>query len=217
MNIKIGVFDSGVGGENVVSAIKKRLPDAEIAFLSDPDNLPYGDKSEVELIQLIEPFIKEFERLNVSAIVIACNTLSTNVGHQIRSMTDLPVVLVVPMIKPACALSKTDKITVCATPATLNSTRYKELLAEYAQDTEIYEPDCSGWAALIESNNQDKIKLAEMVEKSAQFGSDVILLGCTHYHWIEEMLQELAGPEVSVLQPTEPVVDQLIRVLQQPG
>lgn len=215
--MKIGVFDSGVGGENVVLAIRQALPDAQVIFKDDRTNLPYGDKTPEQLLVLVEPIISSFvQQDNVDAIVIACNTVSTNILPEIKAMVTVPVVGFVPMIKPAGTMSKTGSITVCATPGTLQSKRYDELKKQFAQNIQVVEPDCSDWAALIESSELSTQRLQQVIDVSRSSNSDVIVLGCTHYHWIESKLRELAGPDIQVIQPTDAVVAELIRVTSQP-
>lgn len=212
--MKIGVFDSGVGGENVVAAIKKELPQAEVIFRDDRKNLPYGDKTPEQILEFMTPIMDSFEEDGVDAIVIACNTASTNVLKQLKHMSDVPVVGFVPMIKPASTMTKTGKIVVCATPGTLKSKRYAELKEEYAQDIEVLEPDCSDWASLIESNNLNKDKVDDVIELARSEYADVVVLGCTHYHWIYELLDELSGPDIAVIQPTNAVIAELKRQLR---
>lgn len=207
--MKIGVFDSGVGGENVVEAIKKSFGNIEVIFKDDRKHLPYGDKTPEQMIEFMTPIMHEFHQENVDAIVIACNTASTNILDRLKSMSDKPVIGFVPMIKPASTITKTGVIVVCATKGTLNSKRYAELKKDYAQDITVIEPDCSDWAELIESNNLHQARLEELVVNARQQGADVIVLGCTHYHWIAERLENLCGDEIAVIQPTEAVIREL--------
>lgn len=211
--MKIGIFDSGVGGRSFVDALKMRFPDAEIIYKDDRDNLPYGNKSTEELLSLTLPIFKEFEFENCDAVLVACNTITTNIISQLRESTKVPLVGVEPMIKPASEISKSRVIAVCATPATLSSNRYLWLKNEYAEGLMVVEPDCSNWAQMIENNMQNELQLKNMIDTLRLNKVDVIVLGCTHYHWIEYELRELAGPDIQVIQPIEPVLNQLERVL----
>lgn len=211
--MKIGLFDSGSGGRSFIAPILERFPGAEVIYKEDVKNLPYGTKTPQELLTLTVPFFHDFEAEGCEAIVVACNTVTTNIIHELRSEVTIPLVGVEPMIKPAALLSKTGVIAVCATPRTLKSDRYAFLKQRYAPATQIVEPDCSNWASLIENNQTNELQLEKMIESLRQENVDVIVLGCTHYHWIEEELQHLAGPGMMVIQPIEPVLDQLARVL----
>jgi glutamate racemase len=146
-------------------------------------------------------------------IVIACNTLTTNCIDQLRAALPVPLVGLEPMVKPAAARSISGVIAVCATPATLRSPRYAYLKATYAADVMIIEPDCSRWAGLIQTNRVDRQTISIPIEAAIGQGADVIVLGCTHYHWIEELVRELADGRAEVMQPEQAVATQLGRVL----
>lgn len=215
--MKIGVFDSGVGGAYVTKSIKIQFPDAVVIVKQDKQNLPYGTKTKDQLLKLVLPILKSLQNEGCDIIVIACNTVTTTIISDLRNLIKIPLVGIEPMIKPAAKLTKTGKITVCATPATLASDRYTYLKNKFADGIEVLEPDCSDWASMIEANSLDKSKISSIVDRSKAFGSDIIVLGCTHYHWIYETTDTLSGPEVTVLQPTDAVTDQLKRVISQLG
>lgn len=211
--MKIGVFDSGVGGQSFVSSIHERFPGAEVVYIEDKENLPYGDKTPDELLRLTMPLFQKFEAAGCDAVLVACNTVTTTIINELRKSIHVPLVGVEPMIKPASEMTKTGVIAVCATPATLASNRYAWLKNTYAKDINIIEPDCSQWAYMIEHNRKNELQLEQLVASVRSKRVDVIVLGCTHYHWIEQELQELASPDINVIQPIEPVLDQLERVL----
>jgi glutamate racemase len=214
--MKIGVFDSGIGGLSVVEAIKKTLPDEEVIFKNDTKNVPYGAKTPEQLFGLVLPILNQLAiKDGCQVIVIACNTVSTTIIDKLRKELEIPLVAMEPMIKPASRLTKTNKVTVCATPTTLKSKRYKQLKDLYGKGIEFVEPDCSDWSYMIETNNVDSKKIAQIVNDSCRQGSDVIVLACTHYHWIEDIIVSNARGRAVVIQPEEPVVKQLMRVLEQ--
>jgi glutamate racemase len=118
-----------------------------------------------------------------------------------------------PSIKPAAEATQSGVITVCATQRTLESPRYAWLKATYAGDIEVLEPDCSDWSSMIESDRVNTAHIAEIVDRSIAEGSDQVVLGCTHYHWIEDTIRAAADGRAAVLQPERPVIAQLERVL----
>jgi glutamate racemase len=120
-----------------------------------------------------------------------------------------------PAIKPAAERTKTGVIAVYATPRTLSSQRYHQLKQEYAQNITVLEPDCSDWAMMIESDSLDRDKIAETTENVIKEGADQIVLGCTHYHWIEEIIKNISSGRAEIIQPEKPVIAQLKRVLLQ--
>jgi glutamate racemase len=213
INKKIGVFDSGVGGQSVINAIKNELPELEIVYKDDNKHLPYGSKSVEEIHQFVRPIFKEFIEDGCQVIVIACNTVTTNLISQLREEFSVPMIGMEPAVKPAAEATKTKIIAVCATPRTLASERYKWLKQQYAAGIKVLEPDCSDWALMIENNQIDRNKIASTVEEVITDGADQIVLGCTHYHWIEDEIKQLAKRRAEVIQPEKPVINQLKRVL----
>ncbi len=212
--MKIGVFDSGVGGQSVANAIKKALSDAEVIFVSDSANVPYGTKTPEQLFGLVLPILQELAT-KTDVIVVACNTVSTTLITELRERIKTPLIAMEPMVKPAAEQTKSGVIAVCATPTTLASSRYKWLKDTYAAGKTVLEPDCSDWAYMIEANHVDYAKIKERITKVCKDGADVIVLGCTHYHWIEKEVQKIADEYgAKVIQPEQPVITQLKKVLQ---
>ncbi len=212
MKIKIGVFDSGVGGESVANAITKAFPGSEVLYVSDSKNIPYGNKSPEKLHELVLPILNKLSK-QCDVIVIACNTVTTTLISRLRTELTVPLVGIEPMVKPAAALTKSGVIAVCATPTTLSSNRYHELKKTYAEGVTVIEPDCSDWSYLIESKQIDRSHVQDRIEKACQAGADVIVLACTHYHWIEDIIKEVADDRAMVIQPEEAVVQRLKHVL----
>ncbi len=213
--MKIGVFDSGVGGLSVVKAIEKELPELEIVYKDDKAHVPYGTKSIEEIYGFIKPIFQEFTDEDCKVIVVACNTVTTNLIKKLREEMPIPLVGMEPMVKPAASATKTGVIAVCATPRTLTSERYMWLKQKYAQGVKVLEPDCSDWALMVETNTLNREKIAETVNELCSQGADQIVLGCTHYHWIEQIIKDLAKGRAEIIQPEGPVIAQLKRVLKQ--
>ena len=210
----IGVFDSGVGGLSVADAIVKAFPDDMIEYREDTKNVPYGTKTPEQIYGFVKPILDELAS-TCDVIVIACNTVTTLFIEKLRKEITVPLIGIEPMIKPAAQLTGSKKITVCATPATLASNRYAYLKKQYANNVAIFEPDCSDWASLIEKDEVTVKKIKEDIEPSIEQGSDVIVLGCTHYHWIEKEIKEIVGTKAVVLQPELAVISRLKVVLGQ--
>jgi glutamate racemase len=212
--MKIGVFDSGIGGLSVAHAIEAALPLAEVVFVTDPEHFPYATKTPDEIWQGIVPIIQSLIDRQCQTIVIACNTVSTTLAGRLRkTFPEVPFVALEPMLKPAAQLTASKTVCVCATPTTLASFRYAELKKQYAANIQVIEPDCSDWSALIEQNQMNEQKLKAVIAPALQAGADVIVLGCTHYHWIEQEIRAIVGEQVEILQPEQAVISQLKRVL----
>jgi len=211
--IKIGVFDSGVGGKSVASAIEKSLQNVDVLYASDPENLPYGTKTKDELLRLALPKIQGLLDKGIDILVIACNTVSTNIIEGIESLTSIPIITTVPLIKEATSLSSTKTITVCATPATLSSLMYRDLKEKYAKNVNVIEPDCSRWTKMIEDNELDRDEIQAKIDDACNKGSDVIVLGCTHYHWIEDLIELVADGRATVIQPELKIIAEIQRII----
>ena len=118
------------------------------------------------------------------------------------------------MVKPASKLTKTGVIAVCATPTTLSSERYAWLKQTFGDTCTFVEPDCSDWSYLIENNQMNEARIREEIEPALKRDADVIVLACTHYHWIETEIKAIAKGRAQVIQPESAVVAQLKRTLK---
>ncbi len=212
--MKIGVFDSGVGGLSVANAIRKALPEHEVILKEDRQHVPYGLRPSEEILGFVVPIFQQLIDDGCQVIVVACNTVTTTLIDRLREEFKIPLVAAEPMIKPAADLTKSKVIAVCATPATLASQRYEWLKAEYAKDVTVLEPDCSDWATMIEADRMDRQAIDNRIGEALKAGADVIILACTHYHWIEDEIKELATGRAKVLQPEQPLIKELKRVLE---
>lgn len=211
--MKIGVFDSGIGGLSVAEAIRQALPENEIIFKEDSGHIPYGTRTPAEILGFVVPLLQGLVDEDCQIIVIACNTVSTTLIEKLRQKFSIPLIAMEPMIKPAAKLTKTKIIAVFATPATLASNRYKFLKSEYAKGLTVLEPDCSTWALMIEHNQVEGQLIKERIDEVLRLKADVIVLGCTHYHWIENEIAAIAAGRAVIIQPEQPVIDQLKRVI----
>ncbi|MEI7683266.1 MAG: glutamate racemase [Candidatus Saccharibacteria bacterium] len=212
--MKIGVFDSGMGGKSVANAIQKALPADEVIYVSDDKNVPYGSKTSDEIYKLVLPILKDLA-IKVDVIVVACNTVSTTLINPLREAIKTPLIAMEPMVKSAAEQTDSGIIAVCATPTTLASKRYQWLKDSYAEGVTVLQPDCSDWSQMIESDTVNRQHVQERIEAVCQAGADVIVLGCTHYHWIEAMITEIADDRAKVLQPEQAVIRQLKRVIKE--
>ncbi len=211
----IGVFDSGVGGLSVAQALERAFPEQTILYRDDREHVPYGSKSPDEVLGYVEPILLGMVADGCQLIVIACNTVSTTLITDLRKKISVPLVAMEPMVKPAAELTRTGVIAVCATPATLRSSRYAWLKQTYAADCTILEPDCSDWAAMIEAKQIDREKIAARITDCLQQRADIIVIGCTHYHWIEQEIVELAQGRAEVIQPESAITRRVEALLKE--
>jgi glutamate racemase len=216
--VKIGVFDSGIGGQAIANRLEELFPDTEVISVNDHNNVPYGSRSRTDIIKLTHHAIKPLIDAKCDAIVIACNTATTNAISDLRATyPEIHFVGIEPMIKPAAKVTVTGVIAVLATPSTLKSARYAQLKDQWAGRTTVIEPDCHDWATKIENDEAERIDIKATIENVLRWRADVIVLGCTHYHWIKDRIQEAAGPQVKVLEPSDAIalrLDQLLNSTQ---
>jgi glutamate racemase len=215
--MKIGVFDSGVGGLSMANAIKKAYPNEEVLLKEDKKHVPYGLRQPDEIYGFVLPLLNELVEDGCDVIVVACNTVTTTIIDRIRERIKVPIIAIEPMVKPAASLTKNKKIAICATPTTLASARYKALKDEYAKEIDVYEPDCSDWSKLIEENEINEEIIESRIKEVIEKGADVIVLACTHYHWIEKEIAEIAKDKAVVLNPEEAIIRNLKTVRPQLG
>lgn len=207
--MKIGVFDSGIGGLSVARAIEAAFPDSRVIYINDAKNVPYGTKTPEHIYELAYPKIKELYEQQCDLIVLACNTLTSTNMERLGAAFPVPFIGFEPMVKPASRRTASQKIVVCATPATLSSKKYALLKEEHAQGIAVIEPDCSDWASLIEENKITEEKIRGAIEPGLRAGADIIVLACTHYHWIEQTIKEIAAGRAIVLQPEQAVIEKI--------
>ncbi len=200
------VFDSGIGGTTVLEHIQQSIPHAQYSYFMDNALLPYGAQSQQTIINrlcgLIQ-FIKD-ESLNVDLIVIACNTASTSALSAVRQITDIPIVGVVPAIKPAAQLTQSKHIGLLATPATVSSPYTDALIKEHASSitTSLYSSVELVTLAetLFFTQHLDLDKLhTELDRLNINKDIDVLVLGCTHFPILAKPISDYFNTQVQLL------------------
>lgn len=190
----IGVFDSGIGGLNILRELEKRLPGRDFLYYGDSKNCPYGEKTDDELMAITSSIVMNLKERGCKVIVIACNTATTRCMKKLKQLfPELIFIGTVPAIKVACDKNSKNTL-VLATPATIDSERTEELVRDYKRkDQEIYLVPCEGLAAAIENKNYYDIKriLNNIYDNYKDKNIDAVVLGCTHYPNVKKEIQEL--------------------------
>jgi glutamate racemase len=213
--MKLGVFDSGIGGEAVALELRRTFPKAEITTVNDHKHVPYGNKTADEIIKLTDDAIRPLLEMGCDIIVIACNTATALAINTLRQKyPNQKFVGIEPMIKTAAQLTKTGIIAVCATPATLGSQKYHQLVQKFGNNLQIIEPDCRNWAQMIENNQINYQEVEHTISDVCSKSADVIVLGCTHYHWIKDYIIKLSNGRALVIDPSESIGRQIKKILQ---
>jgi len=215
------VFDSGVGGLSVLRAIRERLP-ARFVYVADDAAFPYGDWEEASLrrhiVALIGSLIAEH---GPAAVVIACNTASTLVLPPLRERFSVPFVGTVPAIKPAAEQTRTGTIAVLATPGTMKRDYTRDLIRSFARSCHVRLVGAPELAALAEARMRgepvDRAAVAEQIAPCfVEIGgrrTDVVVLGCTHYPFLADIMAELAPWPVTWVDPAPAIARRVAAVL----
>lgn len=212
--MKLGVFDSGIGGEAIATSLRRNFPEAEVVVVNDREHVPYGDRTPEDITQLTDTAIQPLLAIQCDVIVIACNSATAAAIETLRERYPTQRFIgLEPMIKPAVAATKTNVIAVCATPATLSSGRYTNLKQRFAGSTTVLEPNCSNWARMIEDDDINEHEIETTISSALSQGADVIVLACTHYHWIKETIEEIAKNHAKVIDPSDAITSRVKNLL----
>ncbi len=214
----IGVFDSGVGGLSVLREIRRALPAEDLIYVADSGYAPYGDRPE-EYVRGRAVAIMEFLRTkDAKAVVVACNTATGVAVDALRARYDLPIVAIEPAVKPAAARSRSRVVGVLATTQTLAGQKFAKLVSTYAGDVEVLTQAAPGLVDQVEAGQLNTPSTRSLVERylrpMLEKGADTIVLGCTHYPFLDDLIRDVAGSDVVVIDSAVPVARELRRRLQ---
>jgi glutamate racemase len=223
------VFDSGLGGLSVLREVVRARPDAHYVYVADDAFFPYGHHSEEAIIARVVPLFGELIAAHApDLVVIACSTASTLVMSHLRERYKIPFVGTVPAIKPACAQSKTRRVSVFGTKGTVQREYTKALIRDFAQDCEVTLVGSPELASLAESalNGNavsDNDIAAELVPcfvgdpNDASARTDTVVLACTHYPLVLDRLIRLAPWPVDWIDPAPAIARRVLDLLGPPG
>lgn len=199
----IGIFDSGFGGISVLKDIVELMPNEDYLYYGDSANAPYGTKPIETIMTLSERCTSFLLAKDVKAIVIACNTATSVAASKLREQyPSIPIIGIEPALKPAVLWKEHDKVAVMATPATLSLPKFNDLMNHYSKDSDIYPVPCPGLADYVEKGIFDGDEITEFIRgllaPALEHNIDAIVLGCTHYPFVEKVVQKIAGPGVKI-------------------
>lgn len=217
------VFDSGIGGLSVLRALREKLSGARFVYVADDAAFPYGDWEEAALSDHIVTLMRQLIAAHrPAAVVIACNTASTLVLPPLRARFDIPFVGTVPAIKPAAEQTKSGVVAILATPGTMKRDYTRDLIRSFAQSCHVRLVGAPELAALAEARMRgapiDRDAIAKQiapcfVEKDGN-RTDIVVLACTHYPFLADLMAELAPWPVHWLDPAPAIARRLVTVLK---
>lgn len=200
----IGIFDSGVGGLTVVDKISRLLPNEKIIYFGDTARVPYGNKSRETVTRFSKEIAKFLLRFRVKLIIVACNTASSLSLASLERSFSVPVIGVIkPGAEEALRRSKTGRIGVIGTEATVSSSAYKKALKSIETNCFVVQKSCPLFVPLVENKwlNNDitlsiaKRYLSDVLDKKI----DTIILGCTHYPLLMKVIRKIAGKKITLI------------------
>ncbi|MBC7642090.1 MAG: glutamate racemase [Flavobacterium sp.] len=219
-NNPIGLFDSGIGGTSIWSAIHYLLPNENTIYLADSHNAPYGQKSKNEIIALCKKNTELLLQQNCKLIVVACNTATTNAIRELRQEYNIKFIGIEPAIKPAANNSKTQTIGILATAGTLNSELFNKNVEQF-QGTKIIEQIGHNLVNLIECGNINAPEtyqlLKQYLEPMIDQNIDYLVLGCSHYPYLIPQIKKFLPKHIQIIDSGEAVAKQTQNILKTIG
>ncbi|OUT15390.1 glutamate racemase [Campylobacter concisus] len=217
--MKIGIFDSGLGGLSVLNEALSKLSEHEFLYYADIKNVPYGQKSRDDILKFSFDAVKFLIENGANAVVVACNTATSVAIKELRANLSVPIIGMEPAIKKAHDLSHNDalKTLVIATPVTVNGAKLKELIANlHAKDkTELLAlPRLVNFAEKAEFESENvKSHLKEELAKFDLSKFGFLVLGCTHFNYFKDNLREILPSNISIIDGNEGTINRLISEL----
>ena len=214
-NKYIGVFDSGVGGLTVVKHLISAMPNENIIYLADYKHMPYGDKTNEEIIKYVLDDVKFLNTFPLKAIVIACNTADSIASEYIKQKYDIPVYgVILDASKKAIEVTSNNKIGVIATTAAINSNEYARQINNLNKNALVYSKACPFLAPMIEEgkfdigNEEIRLILKDYLSPLIENDIDTLILGCTHYDLISPIVVDMY-PNLNVVSSSRCIVDEI--------
>jgi glutamate racemase len=218
----IVIFDSGLGGLTVVAEIHRRFPREELVFLADRARVPYASLSPALITRYAVECFDYLSRFDPKVFVIACNTVSAVCGEEIRARYSAPVLdVIAPTADAAAATTKSKRIGVIATTATVRRRAYDTALAERLGDVQVFSQGCPLFVPLVEEGWTEGEIPEKVVEhylrEMASSRIDTAVLGCTHYEYFRSHIQKYLGAGVTLINTPEVTAVRLGEMMERFG
>ena len=217
----IGVFDSGLGGLTAVREIRRILPGENIVYFGDTARVPYGSRSPETLLRYARQDMHFLRSFDLKAVVVACGTVSTTALPQIRKENDIPVLGVVePACHEAARATRSKRVGLIATAASIRSGAYERALAEIDGEIRVKGKACPLFVPLVENGRVRpgdiviETVVREYLQELKDWGTDVLILGCTHYPLLTEVIGRFMGKDVRLINSGAAAAAQLRRELE---
>lgn len=221
-NRPIGVFDSGLGGLTAVRRLAALMPNENIIYFGDTGRVPYGTRSRETILRYAAQDVNFLRTFDLKAIVIACGTVSSIALAQLARQQREPVFgVVAPTALQAAQRTRNGKIGIIATPATIRTGAYERIITSHNPAAQLFDQPCPLFVPLVENGRTRpgdiviETVVAEYLSPLRQAGVDTLVLGCTHYPLLTDVIGQYMGPEVTLIDSGAAVADQLQDWLRQ--
>lgn len=221
-NAAIGIFDSGIGGLTVMAEMIKALPDEEMIYFGDLARTPYGSKSKETVVKFSCEIVQFLISQGVKAIVVACNTASASALEEVRQRVTVPIIgVILPGAQKAVMVTQTKRIGVIATRATIATGAYVKAIQSHDPQIHIISQPCPLFVPLVEEGWLDHVVTRKIAEeylfplKANKI--DTLILGCTHYPFLRNVIQDVMGNEVTLINSAEETARSIKEILSNAG
>lgn len=216
----IGVFDSGIGGLSVLRTLREALPCESFIYLGDGKRCPYGERSKEEVLLFTREAVERLLAEGCKLIVLACNTATAVAVKLLReSYPEIPFVGLEPAVKPAALSSQSGVIGVLATRRSLEGDHFRTTAERYADRVEIVTAVGEGFVEAVEGDQESTAETEALVRKAVEplvkAGADKIVLGCTHYPFLRDVIERVAGEGIEVIDSSEAVARRVATLLDE--
>lgn len=218
----IGMFDSGLGGLTVMQQLIRVLPHENVIYFGDTARLPYGAKSPETIVRYsIENAIFLIQK-NIKILIIACNTASAHALESLQQIFNIPVIGVIePGAESAVKATKTGRIGVLGTKGTISSMSYQKAILQLAPKAEVFPIACPLFVPLVEENYVDhpatRLMVQEYLKPLKEYHIDTLLLGCTHYPLLKDLIRNEIGKEITIVDSATSCAEKVLSMLSKEG
>ena len=220
----IGVFDSGLGGLTAVASLRRILPEEDLIYFGDTARVPYGGRSKETILKYARQDVRFLRSFDLKAILIACGTVTTTSLSTLQAENDLPMVGVVePTCRRAVSVTKNKRVGMIATLASVRSGAYEATLKGLDSEVEVFCEPCPLLVPLVENGRIRRGDIVietvvkEYLEPLKAKGIDTLILGCTHYPLLMDIMADVMGPGVELVSAGEESAFELKRMLKAAG
>ena len=220
----IGVFDSGLGGLTAVREMRRLMPSENIIYFGDTSRVPYGGRSPEILLKYARQDVHFLRSFDIKAVLVACGTVSTTALPQLQAENDMPILGVVePACRKAAAMTRNRRVGLIATAASVRSGAYQRSLRQLDPDIAVTAKACPLFVPLVENGRFRRGDVVietvarEYLEPLKATGIDTLILGCTHYPLLTDVIADVMGPGVTLVSAGEESAFELKRLLKADG